>query len=202
MTSNEQPLSSQTGRAARSMGTRQHPPIDVVGCPLGGAIHVWGKRERAVPSLPNPIGRPFAHNQSHQYSGTCEPEDDREDREKHGANPIQWRAALDTTTSDAEAPVRSPSAFVRHVRDVVPNEKTCPSAVGMPADLSSTVGLGDDMKAGQLIAKAAFDPAQLNAIKKAFEAPVRSPFGGMLATRRQPIADCNGQAYAPSPQSA
>lgn len=57
----------------------------------------------------------------------------------------------------------------RYVRDVVPNEKTCPLAVGTPADLSSTVGLGDDMKAGQLIAKAAFDPAQLNAIKKAFD---------------------------------
>ena len=39
----------------------------------------------------------------------------------------------------------------------------------MPTDLSSTASLGDDMKAGRLIAEAAFDPAQLNAIKKAFD---------------------------------
>lgn len=39
----------------------------------------------------------------------------------------------------------------------------------MPADLSSTVSLGDEMKAGRLIAGAAFDPAQLDAVKKAFD---------------------------------
>ena len=46
---------------------------------------------------------------------------------------------------------------------------TCTSPLGVRGNLSCSVGLGDDMKAGQLIAGATFDPAQLKAIKTAFD---------------------------------
>ena len=39
----------------------------------------------------------------------------------------------------------------------------------MPADLSSTEFLGDDMKANQLIGDATFDPGELKAIREAFD---------------------------------
>jgi len=106
-------LSSVTGPAPRSMGTRQLPPIDVVGCPLGGAIRLWGQAEKRSWPSGSPLGRTQSGDHSRTTSVTSTPAFAsprmiiRIERSTVRI-PYSGERSANAKTSDAEAPVRSP----------------------------------------------------------------------------------------------